>query len=366
MSQLKIAYLIRAFNRGGAEILLREMFENETFKNIPGEKELIILDKKRLELLKDIKDVKYFTFNIFSKSFIQEYYKLFKLLKQKKYNIIHAHLPNAGIVIRLIKPFLHSFKLIYSEHSLITGHNKITFLLNGLTYSLNNYVVFVSGEVKNAIDKFSKGKFYKYNRGKVIDNGVNSDKFYCVGKTENVNKTFITVGTLASLRYMKRLDRWVEVVQEILKNNSQLPIKFVIAGDGPEKPKIEKLIAERQLKQHIRLPGLIVDTVSVYNDIDIFLMTSDFEGLPIALLEAMSCSCVPVVSNVGGIKQLLFKNFGYKYDVFNPVEIAHIIVKYSNNIQQLLIEQKLAREFVIENYSLNKQVQNFVSLYNSL
>jgi len=100
--------------------------------------------------------------------------------------------------------------------------------------------------------------------------------------------------------------------------------------------------------------------------VDCFLLTSDFEGLPLALLEAMSCGCVPVISNVGGIKQLDFGGIGYKFDDFNPSEIADKIVAYTQNPDQYFIESDRSRDFVIKFYSLTKQVNEIIDLYREL
>lgn len=97
-----------------------------------------------------------------------------------------------------------------------------------------------------------------------------------------------------------------------------------------------------------------------------FLLTSDFEGLPLAIMEAMSTGCVPVVSNVGGIKQLPFDGFGYKFDDFNPAEIARVIAAYANDAQKFKMESQRARSFVEQNYSLTKQVHEIVDLYREL
>ena len=116
----------------------------------------------------------------------------------------------------------------------------------------------------------------------------------------------------------------------------------------------------------IELPGMLPDTVGAFQQIHVFLLTSDFEGLPLAIMEAMSTGCIPVVSNVGGIKQLPFDGFGYKFDDFNARAIAEVIVAYANNPQKFEIESLKARAFVEKNYSLSKQVNEIISLYREL
>lgn len=366
--KFKMAIVIRSFNVGGAEILIKETFENAEFNNNIKNCDLIILDKE-LELLQHLNNINYYVFNLFSASFFEffrEYRKLYKLIKTKKYKIIHAHLPNAGVVLRFLKFFIPEFKLVYTEHSIVDRYNKFAYYLNGLTYFKNDFSIFVSYAIKDKIDTLSNRFFYFYKKGAVAFNGVNSDKYYCPSKNGSFLKNYLTVGTVAKLRKEKRLDCWVEIADSFKKNYPGIPVKFIIAGDGSEKKMMQNLIAAKGLNDYIELAGLIIDTVSVYNNIDIFLMTSSFEGMPVALLEAMSCACIPVTSNVGGIRNLTFNGFGYKYENFNKEDLAKIIFQYYNNKNKILEERKKAREFVLRDYSLDKQVNEYINIYNSL
>ena len=139
-----------------------------------------------------------------------------------------------------------------------------------------------------------------------------------------------------------------------------------MVGDGPDDEMLSQKIAEHNLTGIIQLPGKLNDTVSVYKLIDIFLLTSDFEGLPLALLEAMSCGCIPVVSNVGGIKQLDFGGVGYKFNGFNPAEIADKIVTYAQHPETYFDQSEKARDFVFKNYSITKQVNEIIDLYRKM
>jgi glycosyltransferase involved in cell wall biosynthesis len=160
------------------------------------------------------------------------------------------------------------------------------------------------------------------------------------------------------------VDRWVEVAAAIHKRNPN--IEFIMIGDGPDDEMLRQKIAALGLQNIIQLQGKLSDTLSAYRQMDIFLLTSDFEGLPLALMEAMSCGCVPVVSNVGGIKQLDLCGIGHKFDVFNPDEIAGKIISYQQQPDKYFSESKKAREFVIKNYSLTKQVNEMIDLYRKI
>ena len=73
-------------------------------------------------------------------------------------------------------------------------------------------------------------------------------------------------------------------------------IVFVIAGSGPERDRIEALASELGVDTRLRLLGTILDRSSFYDALDAFILPSLYEGLPMAILEAMS-SGVPVLSS---------------------------------------------------------------------
>ena len=139
-----------------------------------------------------------------------------------------------------------------------------------------------------------------------------------------------------------------------------------MVGDGPDDDMLREKIKILNMDSRIELPGMLPDTVSAFKRIDIFILTSDFEGLPLAIMEAMSTGCVPVVSNVGGIKQLPFKGFGHKFDEFNAPAIAQVIAGYAKDPQRFKAESLNARNFVEKNYSLTKQVHEIIDLYKKI
>ena len=363
--KIKVAHVIRVFSYGGAEILLRECFANTYFKeNITSE--LYILDHKKLELIDTVKaninSVHYY--KISSSKFIIEYAKFLRSIIKGKYDIVHIHLPAAGWMTIAARLFTRKTKYIYSEHNLVTFYSKRNYYLLGLIYNFFDCVIYVSYEAENVIKNVRRKFFFKAKKTITILNGIDTDKFLNTERPiKNLYENF-TVGLVARFRKQKRVDRWADVAKEINKYNTR--IKFLMVGDGPDDNMLREKIKQLNLANKIELTGKSVNVTEAFKRIDIFLLTSEFEGLPLALLEAMSMGCVPVVSNVGGIKQLDFKNFGYKFSEFNAEAIAAIITAYANNPEKLKVESLNARAFVEKNHSLAKQVYEFVHLYRQM
>lgn len=363
--KIKTAHVIRVFSYGGAEVLLRECFAHPYFKE-QVESDLYILDHKKLGLIPDVKpNINSIHFyRITTWKFLIAYAKFLRHILFGKYDVVHMHLPVAGWMTIPAKLFNRKSKFVYSEHNLVTFYAKYNYYLSGITYNLFDCLVYVSHEVGEVVNQSRKGWFFKTKKAVTILNGINTDKFSNAHRLISENERSFTVGLVARFRPQKRVDRWVETAAEIHKLNPN--IKFLMVGDGPDDEMLRDKIKSLNMEGKIELPGMLNDTVDAFKRIDIFLLTSDFEGLPLAIMEAMSTGCVPVVSNVGGIKQLPFEGFGYKFDEFDAASIAKVVASYGNDPEKFNTESLNARNFVERNYSLTKQVHEIVGLYKEL
>lgn len=363
--KIKVAHVIRVFSYGGAEVLLREFFAQREFKE-QIISDVFVLDHKKLGLKDEVAPNirNFFYYRITTPAFLFQYIQFLRDIAKGQYDVVHMHLPVAGWMGIVAKLFCRKTKFIYSEHNLVNFYDKYNYYLSGLTYGFFDCLIYVSEEVGEVVRKYRKGWFFKTKKEITILNGIDTNKFYCNHRMQLQPAQTLTVGLVARFRPQKRVDRWVEVAAAIHKKNPA--IQFIMVGDGPDDDMLRQKITEYKLDGIIQLPGKLNDTLSVYKQIDIFLLTSDFEGLPLALLEAMSCGCIPVVSNVGGIKQLDFGGVGYKFDGFNPEAIADEVVAYTQNPESYFTQSSKAREFVIKYYSLTKQVNEIIDLYRGM
>ncbi len=97
--------------------------------------------------------------------------------------------------------------------------------------------------------------------------------------------------TLARMMPQKRLDRMLMVFARIACRDARL----TIVGDGPERAALERLAARLGIADRVEMPGFADDVLDTLRCADLFLLTSDYEGLPAVILEALACN-VPVVT----------------------------------------------------------------------
>ncbi|MBQ9866840.1 MAG: glycosyltransferase [Lachnospiraceae bacterium] len=103
-------------------------------------------------------------------------------------------------------------------------------------------------------------------------------------------KIIITAGRLT---HMKAQDRLIRLTGEIRGGGKN--VGLVILGEGDERPLLEELAEELRIKEHVYMPGEVEDPFSYMEAASVFALTSDYEGLPMVLIEAAACA-LPVVS----------------------------------------------------------------------
>ena len=150
---------------------------------------------------------------------------------------------------------------------------------------------------------------------------------------------------------------------------SSTNIEAVFIGDGAEKSLIEDRVAELGMQERIRFTGRL-DTEAVHNELlssQAILLMSDFEGLPLSLLEAMACGVVPIVRNIrSGIPEIIHQGkTGYLVDD-NIQKAAKTIIDLASDRDQWQQISSSARELAVTRYDENKCFDQWISLINEM
>ena len=287
-----------------------------------------------------------------------------KYCKRHQIDLIHCHLPWAGFVGRVVHR-LSGIPVIYTEHNKQERYNKITARLNKLSFNWQQMGIAVSNDVAFSI----KMNIAPTIPVQTVLNGVNTQKFQrdrqkgdALRDQYGIAPDAFVIGTVAVFRFQKRLELWLEVMKKI---TDKFPhVRGIIVGDGPMK---EEIIARRkslQLEDKVIMPGLQTNTIDWFSCMDIFMMSSVFEGLPIALLEAMSCNCAIVSTNAGGVKEVVRQDIdGLICDVDEWTQLYDKLESLIADEQRLGAFKQAARSRVVEAFSLKKMVAELEEIY---
>ncbi len=368
MKKIKILHIIKSLGRGGAEMLLPETlklhdpsrfefhyiyflpWKNQLVKNIEnaGGKVTCLPAKNNLMILKQYKNI-------------------IKYVREHQIDLIHAHLPWAGFVSR----FVHrqtGIPVVYSEHNMQERYHFATKYLNKFTYNWQSLALGVSQDVSDSIQKNINPKIPV----KTLLNGVNTEYFQrdeksgrLLKKQLNIPHDAVVVGNVAVFRFQKRLVEWLQVMKEVIDNNPN--VYGLLVGTGPLEEEIKTALSKFGLHDKILLPGLQTDVKPYFNAMDIFMMSSSFEGLPIALLEAMSMACAIVTTDAGGIKEVIrHEQDGLLCPVNDWQKLSGLLQKLINEQKMLKTYQQNARKRVIDSFSLETMVYHLEEVYLSL
>lgn len=173
-------------------------------------------------------------------------------------------------------------------------------------------------------------------KSKVIVNPVN-ETFYGV-KRSDTSRNIVTVGRFYPQKNHKLLiDAFARIADEFPEEN------LIIYGEGPLREEMEKQIANLQLTNRIFLPGSTSRVPEVLSEAKLFVLSSDFEGMPNALMEAMAVG-VPVISTdcpCGGPRSLV------ESESQGQLVPCGDVIALSNCMKAILSNQKFQQELSI-------------------
>lgn len=364
--KINILHVIKSLGHGGAEVLLKETYNKHNKKKFNFHYAYFLFDQNSIakELENAGARVKCVEANS-NYTMFAKIGKLAKYIRENDIDIVHAHLPLTGILARFLCGYL-SVPLVYTEHNIISKYHPAVKWGNILTYPLQKTGIAVSNDVAKSISKYKNDLSSVYT----ILNGVNTDKFnpnrmsnYNIDEKLNISSDDIVIGTVAKFSKQKRLDLFLELAKSLYDNNEG-GVRFLLVGDGKVYNDIYKKAEKENILDIVHFAGIQSDIRPWLDVMDIFLVTSEFEGLPVAILEAMSMKLPLVATRVGGIPEVIDSGSnGILFD-FPRIDIAEKnIIELINNHQKRFELGEKARHTVVDNFSIKRMCNELEDLY---
>ncbi len=205
-----------------------------------------------------------------------------------------------------------------------------------------------------------------------IPTGVDLDRFQpgrtggLVRKELGVQDEKPLVGTLAFLRRYKGVDDFVVAAE--LVSRSHPTVRFVVVGDGPDRPQLEARIRAMKLTDRCLLTGHRDDVPAVLADLDVFALASrEGEGLPQALTQAMAMKRPVVATTVGGIPEVV--RDGETGLLVPPREPSRLAAAIETLLTDRLLAEKLgqkAHALIRKRYSSKQMLDETESFYHRM
>lgn len=246
----------------------------------------------------------------------KDFLALFKLvhkLKKQPFDIIHTNSSKAGILGRIAAKLAGVPIIVHTVHGwsfhdrMRTMERKIYIALEKWTEHFTDKLITVTDlDIKKGMDVGISNP----NKYVTIHSGIEIEKYRDIQvdirkKRQElcINEDAIIVGTVARLSPQKAPLDFVEMVANVHRNYPD--VRFVYVGDGPLREVVENRIRKHHLENVISLLGLRCDVPELLHCIDIFALSSHWEGLPRVFPQAMAAGKPIVATRIDGASEAI-------------------------------------------------------------
>jgi glycosyltransferase involved in cell wall biosynthesis len=265
--------------------------------------------------------------------------RLRRLVRERDIALVHTHMPAPAVAARLALPGRRP-AFVHTEHNLWDRYRRPTRWANALTYRRNAAVMAVSGGVAESIRASGSGSVVPVE---VVVHGIDIATMHHGDLARSHARSLLdlpagpdgpagpgaggpVIGTVGNFTAKKDqaclLDAFATVQAE------WRDARLVLVGTGPLEDSLRQRADRLGIGDAVLFTGPRDDVFELLPAFDVFVLSSRFEGLPIALLEAMASGVAPVATRVGGIPEVITDGVdGWLVEPGDPGELAASLTK---------------------------------------
>jgi glycosyltransferase involved in cell wall biosynthesis len=363
---MKIAFFYRELNQGGIQRMLIDC--TNYFAENGYDVSFVLM--KRSDDYDELLDPRINVIYFESIKKHKLYSSFAKILKRENFDVLYSATPALNIFTIMTKMFCRSkTKIVISEHNntLVFFRNmdftisKLTYLSIPLLYRYADEIIAVSKGVGESLQKVA---LLPASRIKVIHNPAYSPIIKEQLKIQAEHEWFndaqvpviITVGRLTEAKNHALL---LEAMSLLLKRRQA---RLIILGEGHLRPMLTDKIKTLKLENSVRLEGFIVNPVSWICKSDVFVLSSDYEGFGIVLVEALAAGTTIVSTDCDyGPDEILGNTYGYLVPVGSAEELASKMeYAIDNQLDKNLLRER-AEQFSVENI-----MKQYINMFESV
>lgn len=283
---------------------------------------------------------------------------LCNIVKHEKIDIIHSHHRMTTLISKIVSKFT-GVKVIHTQHLCIEDKFKLTniALRNIQTITVSNAAKKILIE-KSRLDERKIVTIYNTieteNNNKEIDEKL----------LELKEKGYFIIAQVSRAIDYKGVYDFINVAKEAVKEDDNL--RFVFIGDGPELDNMKKKVSNEKLDEFIYLLGSKNNVIEHLKYIDVLLLCSYIEGLPLAPLEAFSQGVPVIATNIDGTNEEIIENVnGFLVEPKNIYTFKEKILKLYKDKVLLQSLKKNAYETYNDNFNVKNYIKNHIELYKN-
>ncbi len=284
------------------------------------------------------------------------------LLREWDVDLVHVHSPSVAAQARLVTG---GIPLVYTEHNVVGSYRLPTRLANKATYRRNDAVIAVSDAVGESLIP------YPGPDARVIPNGV-SAKFRpeeaAAARAElGIAEDRPLVVHVGNIRPHKGHANLTEAIRHVVEAHPEV----VVASIGGEKydGDLERITADANaagVGEQLRFLGRRTDARAFIEAATVYVNPSDFEGLPVSILEAMALARPIVATAVGGVPSVITESTGILVPAKDPVALGEGIVSLLDDPARAALLAKAAQDLVESQFGLDGMIADTERVYDEV
>ena len=228
-----------------------------------------------------------------------------RFVRQHRIDVVHVHSPATAAQVRpVLRVASPSTRIVYTEHNRWDRYTRVTRAANRATYRLNHRTIAVSEDCRSSISPSLRTAVRPLVHGVDVRAVAGHLGDRSAARSElGVDDDQLVVGTVANLRRQKNYPLLLEVAESVTRERPH--VRFVAVGQGPMEDELRAVQRELGLGDRFRFLGFRADVHRVMSAFDLFCLSSDHEGLPVAVMEAKALGLPVVATDVGGLREAI-------------------------------------------------------------
>lgn len=341
MTKFKVLHVITTLNRGGAEkqllVLTREQVEQ-------GHDVSVVHLKGDGQLKSEFQRIGIETFDFHKFNSVVSLLKLNALLKILKPDVVHAHLPRSEVFVACVCG-LRKIKFVVTRHNSEAFFPRfkysISSVLSKMVLRRAHKIICISEDTKRYLIEHSE--VCKKNTISLVTIKYGYDRTQVIAPPKS--DFSYRLGTISRLTEQKNIALQIEALAK-LRDSENRKWKLLIVGQGELENSLKDLVEKLDLSKQVEFVRHVEDVRMIFQSIDVFVLSSLYEGFGLVLLEAMQHNVPILASGVSAIPEVLSGEYEGFFDPKDSDMLATLIAKS---------EAKDFREELIRHYSQNLQ-----------
>jgi glycosyltransferase involved in cell wall biosynthesis len=291
------------------------------------------------------------------------FWRLYCLLHRERPVILHTWMFHANIPGRVLGR-LTRVPIVISSERTMGMESRWRYWLNRITEPLNDRAVCVSQQVADFV-VWQVG--IPRQKTVVIPNGIALRDFEHLPTQQQARTALalssdqMLIGTVARLDPVKRLDVLLRAMESLRD------VYAVIVGDGPERTRLETISGRSELAGRVHFAGQQDDVRAWLAAMDMFVLSSDWEGMPNAMLEAMAAGLPVIATAVGGTPEVVVDGVtGLLVPPRDPAALAEAIARLLRDPQLRRQMGQAGQERVKAQFNISTTIRRTEALYQQL